>query len=219
MSTVHQVAAQALLEKWMVEPTGGETIIETRDRLRRGFYPTRHVRIIGQSDPRAGSWSLEQVAAFMYVHVGLCNGRFVQVDIEMHDTPHSDAQRTANAAVLAELPEPFCAELDMDQNCSPYGDGTIRWTEPIIADRGTGVGRDSGDGVVRTICEEFLVRPSWGVPLEVGTTAASTTALHLAQRHAVARWPYNSTVVSVLLDAEHFGTAPVGAQLTLAGMP
>jgi hypothetical protein len=207
VSTVHTAAAEALLEQWMTQPGGGAMIVEARRRLRNGFYPTHHVRIIGQTDPRAGSWPLEQVAAFLFVHAGLGAGKFVQVDIEMHEAPRRDAERAANAAVLADLPAPFSAALDMEQNCSPRGDGTISWNAPIIADRGTGVGQEVEQGV-QTLCEEFAVRPASGIPLEVGSTTASTTAVHLALGGAVARWPYRSTVVSILLDAERYAAAP-----------
>jgi hypothetical protein len=184
----------------MRDPECSATLAETSERLRRRTFPVDYVSVIGQPDPRAG-WPMEQVAAFLKVHASINLGAFVRVDIDMLEAPASDAHRAANARVLSEIPPPFTVDLDMDQNCSPDGDGVLRWTDTIHAQRSDGIGVVDDDGLTRPRFEPYEVgAAAGGVPLEVGSTKASVTLWHLARSRGVARWPYGSTVLTVLLD-------------------
>jgi hypothetical protein len=221
LKSFHETAADAYMTHLLGDPAASAALIETRESLRRHRFPIEYVRVIAQADARAGDWPMEQVAAFLSVHAGLNSGKYARVDIDLLEVPWPDDERVKNAAVLAELPPPFHGWVDPSQNCSPGGDGIVSWTEPIHCQRSTGLGSTDGDGSTRPIVKECMIRalesPNWGIPLEIGSTKASVTAMHLLHEQAVARWPYGSTVLTVLVNTEAYGP-PAGTQQTLAGL-
>lgn len=199
------------MRQMMHDAGAAPVLAETHEKLRRHGFDSSYVDVIGQPDPRAG-WPMEQAAAFLHVHSALNSGRFARVDIELHEEPGSDrGGREANAAVVGDLPSPFVGWVDTAQNCSPTGDGSVSWAEPIWTRRSTGFGSTDADGATTAISEDFQIRPygtnGSGVPLEIGSTKASVTAAHLARFRGVARWPYGSTVMTILLDTTAIGAA------------
>lgn len=208
MPAVHEVGAEALLDRMMDHPGASRTLAETRHRLRLpGDHPmafnSDYVDAIGQifrADP--GRWPMEQVAAFTAVHTKLCSGEVLQVLIGcegMDGGPKPDRKRRENAAKLADLPSPFEAEVDATQNAGDY-DGTLKWHAPIRMYGATGAvfldpcrrSAKQPVGIVRTITD------GWA-PLEIGYTQPSRTLLHLLEMGAVARWPYGSDYIRLFV--------------------
>ncbi|MFD1309073.1 hypothetical protein [Streptomyces kaempferi] len=102
---------------------------------------------------------------------------------------------------MSDLPVPFVAELDVEQNAADE-DGTLSWTEEIIVTRSTGVPYTAACASRETVTIP-TVMPSYRVPLEVGTTKPSRTLLHLEEDGGVARWAYGSQDLYVLLNLHH----------------
>jgi hypothetical protein len=219
VTTYHESAAEHLMDAMLREPEGVQILADTRTLLRNRQMPLDYVDVIGQSDPRGGVWPMEQVAAFLKVHASLNSGQYARVDLDLLEAPSSDADRVTNAAVIGDLPDPFRAWLNPDQNCNPNGDGALWWRDVITARRSTGLGVVDDDGATVAVFGDQLVRanPDGGIPLEVGSTKASVTMTHLARCKGVARWPYGSTVMTILLDTAWFGSPP-GTQESLRGL-
>lgn len=159
---------------------------------------------IGQTQHRAAYWPPEQAAAFLRVHTGLMSGEFAMSLLEVGEVPAEDAERLVNAERLARMHPAFIARLDTEQ-VNAEGDGELRWTAPIRVQRSTG--SPSAGGAV--LSPELTEReaPPGRVPLEVGLTYPSRTLLHLLNHGGVARWPYQSKVVALLLNVESEGAA------------
>lgn len=208
MSTGHEYGAEKLLDRMMDHQGASRTLAETRRRFKLpadhpGAFGDEYTAVIGQTF-RVGpaNWPMEQMAAFTAVHTKICVGEVLQVLIGGADTdggPFADKRRDDNAAKLADLPEPFQAEVDRSQNGADY-DGTLKWHAPIQMDGAT-------DAVFLPPCSRAMKQPlaivstvsaGWA-PLEIGYTMPSRTMLHLLQHGSVARWPYGSDTIRLLV--------------------
>lgn len=203
MTTSHQRGAHAVLDRILtLEPTAA-ALVRTRHRLAVGDHFTpEFVDAVGQMHRLTpGNWPVHQVAAFLDIHAAIGAGRYAMVQVEVGTAPRPDAGRAANAAALADLPEPFMAQLDLDQNAADE-DGKVAWTEDVIVTRSTGVSYTAGCAVPESLTIPTVVG-SFRVPLEVGTTMPSRTLLHLEEDGGVARWAYDSTDLYILLNLGH----------------
>jgi hypothetical protein len=211
VTNVHELVADQLLNDILRHPPAAAVLADTREELRRsiGGFDRDYVAAIGQIHALAGSWPMEQVAAFLSVHAQRMSGRFGMVTIEVGEPPGSDSERAVNAECLATLPHPFCASVDINQGCSADGDGELRWTEPITINRSTGVGEVGADGKTRPVMTTCLIPPTIPVPLEIGYSKPSVILNHLSIRHyGVARWPYGAPYITLFLNFDVF--APLG---------
>lgn len=204
MTTIHERGAYAVLDRMLtLEPTAA-ALVRTRNRLAAGDHFTPgFVSAVGQIHRKdlPARWPVHQVAAFLDIHAGVGAGRYAIVQVEVGTAPRPDAQRAANARALADLPEPFTAELDLAQNAADE-DGMVAWSEDIVATRSTGVAYTACCTARESLTIPTVLRPC-SVPLEVGTTMPSRTLLHLEEDGGVARWAYDSTDLYVLLNLGH----------------
>jgi hypothetical protein len=203
MTTSHERGAHAVLDRILTTEPTAAALVRTRNRLTRGDHFTPgFVDAIGQIHRiTPARWPVHQVAAFLDIHAGIGAGRYAMVQVEVGTAPRSDAKRSANAAALADLPEPFTAEVDLVQNAADE-DGTLVWSEDIIVTRSMGVPYRAGCTTPESLTMPTAVRP-FRVPLEIGTTMPSRTLLHLEEDGGVARWAYGSTDLYVLLSLRH----------------
>src|ERR1044072_3983302 len=137
---------------------------------------------------RSSTW------ASPYGRAGVC-----RLSIELGAHPGRDKDQAGNDAKLKELPSPFSASFEGGAgDC----DGWFSWGQSVT------VHHHMGEG------EHLTVRyPASGVPLEVGRTEPETTVWHLRRDGGVARWPYGSSCVTLLLATT--GTAGGGLALRL----
>lgn len=199
MTTVHEQAADQLLSNILEDETAASTFAGIRRRI--GRFDPGYVAAVGQMFLyRPEKWPLEQAAAFMRVHAKIGAGEVALCGIEVGAYAAADREREANTAALADLPGPFDARVDQRQNGGDY-DGRLRWHEPIDVYL---AGEPRGDG---TWAEEegswSTTRAGWA-PLEIGYTMPSRTLLHLLEFGAVARWPYDSNSITLLVDVTRF---------------
>jgi hypothetical protein len=159
-------------------------------------------RAIGQHptlDP--GSWAEEQVAAFIEAHLLVIGASVADVLVGTGGVPQPDKDREGNAAILATLPHPFTAEVNMKQHMTE-GDGMVRWSEPIRVSLLTGLIARKPDGTTWPLPVSFLVPPGSAL-LEIGSTLPSRTWSHLVERTGrVARWPYDRDRIRVMLNLD-----------------
>ena len=203
--TVHEDAAQLLLEELQADPERAVTLTRMRAALRDGTYNRQLVAWAGQTLHDPAYWPPHQVAAVTHILDGLAYGRIVRRRIRVGATPGPDANRQENAARLRAVEAPFLAKLDMSQNGADC-DGTLSWDRPVNLWRSLGVRLEHQQGIYGSVHAPFEVRP-WSVPLEVGYTFPSRTAMHLMLEGAVARWAYDDEEICLLLDLPRLGVA------------
>lgn len=145
------------------------------------------VPIVGQIDRRAG-WSIGQVYAAALTLDGIMAGRILMRRLYVGEGPHADKMREENAAALAKLPEPWRVWVDETQ----YGadsDGWLKWDQPRMF-----LQNETPEHAFGAWC----AIDEGCAPLEIGTTNASRSWMHLVQSGSLARWPYDDDCVTVL---------------------
>ncbi len=168
---------------FMRRPEGAATLARYEEAIRAGFFDDMeegYQAALGQ--PHIGGWSIGQVWALATMHSAILLGQVATVRVQTLGKPAADRQRDVNAAVLGDLPTPFVAALNLQQNGADC-DGNIRWTSDIR---------------VTLRPERVGSMPPDRVPLEVGTCSASRILMHLISHGGVARWPYESDDIWIL---------------------
>ncbi|MCL3994862.1 hypothetical protein [Streptomyces lavenduligriseus] len=191
--------ALALLDRFLFSRKAAEALVLTRMHLRDGKLDGRLVAVVGQQD-RMNIWPAEQAAAYLRVHAGLMSGEFARVEIAVGAHPSADAERRKNGQKLAVLPQPFHAAVDQDQNFAD-ADGQFWWSTPIKVEKSVGVSYYDHNSRYPVLTSELVSEGA--VPLEVGVTKASRTLLHLMHGGGVARWPYGTDTVTLLINLHH----------------
>ncbi|MFD9056192.1 hypothetical protein ACFWCM_12830 [Streptomyces albidoflavus] len=197
--TMHEEVAEDQLDDILQDPGSARVFAEWRRRFQEGNYDAQYVAAIGQTNRDPKYWPLEQTASFIHVHTGLMSGLYGHVSISVGASPGPDADRAGNAEKLRHVHRLFAAHLDMEQNGAD-SDGDLSWKQGISLNRSSGLGliTDCGTAPVRMLAN---VAP-WKVPLEVGSSKPSRTFLHLHMEGGVARWPYDSDRITLLLNLE-----------------
>lgn len=200
MTSAHEVAAQGALDHFLADPSGWDALRVYREGIGAGRYGR-----LGDAIHQTwlGTWPLEQVACFAIVWSDICTGSVAQVQISAPEGPGADADREGNSRLLADLPEPFRAVVSPDQN-SDDQDGYLYWDCPIKVEVSTGEPEIAADGSVAPRIAVRQLLPG-SAPLEIGSTKASTTLMHLRRERKVARWPYGSDRIWLLAEVgEHW---------------
>lgn len=209
--TVHEEAAELLLEKYQRSPETVRTLIELRNRHidgeldEGGVWGSGYADALGSSARFASKrWPLHQHAAFLELHALIGSGRVAFTYIGTGGTPGSDADRVGNAAKLEGTCPPFQASLSAKQNCASR-DGELRWAEELEISRPTGLYfyEDSCERAAQTPMVRPATRPAGWAPLEVGDSWPSRTLMHLWQHGTVARWPYGSNLIWLFLSYDY----------------
>lgn len=222
MTTTHEYMAECTLERLLSDADGREALALARSGLREGKWHDAYVDAVGQHGllPRT-SWPMEQVAAFAEVHTLVFGGAVAHIPVATLRPPLRDADREGNAEILATLPRPFRAEVDMHQ-ANAGGDGTVSWDEPIWVSLATGLIDRHPDGTTTPFPLHIKVPPGSAV-LEIGSSLPSRTWEHLIWGGgSVARWPYGHSLFVLFLNldrttmlghlfAEHLTTLEAGA--------
>lgn len=204
--TDHETWAELALERYLSDPDGPETLNLARQGLRTEQWDDEYVAAIGQHGILAPtSWPEEQLAAFAEVHALIYGGSVATVLVGTGRKPGADADREGNAAILATLPKPFRAEVDMQQQFS-QGDGILSWDEPIRASLATGLIERRPDGSTCPQVIRSMIPPGSAV-LEIGSSVPSRTWAHLIDRGtSVARWPYGYDRLRLMVNLDETST-------------
>lgn len=187
--TWHRQGVELIVDRALKEPTGKE-LRKQLHRIRRewlqGLFTLGDV--IGQQ-PSYLKWDIYDAYAFAAVHAMLDDGLVFAVKIEVGSTPTADLKVTENQRRLDEIAEPFSATF---LGRAGYDfDGYLNWNEPIK------LGHVFQSSLKLITPDQFKC-----VALEVGFTKPSRTLTHLKTEFGVARWPYNSSYIYLLVRSD-----------------
>jgi hypothetical protein len=204
--TDHETMAELALQRFLSDPDGAETLSLAQLGLRSEQWDDEYIAAIGQHGLlEPSSWPMEQVAAFIQVHNLIYGGSVATVLVGTGHEPRGDAAREENAAVLATLPRPFRATVDMRQRFA-QGDGLLEWDEPVRVSLATGLIDRRPDGGTFPLTASFKIPPGKAV-LEIGSSLPSRTWSHLiAGGGAVARWPYDYNRLRLMVNLDETTT-------------
>lgn len=160
-----------------------------RDRMNDGVYKHQYIELFVSSRGRrytlADAYAFGQLASRYWAgHIMICQVGFR----DPVSGPEADRDVEANRAMLARMIAPFRGTI-----IPGHGpDGMIYWDRPIL------MGRQVADD--RGIPVEVPVEvPAGGIQLEVGDLHTYNGWHHLRAETGMARWPYGSPVVTILL--------------------
>jgi hypothetical protein len=170
----------------------GPLLQQVREKLLRGDYG-KLADVVFQNG--RNSIATEDVFGFAQVWAHLHMGHIGVCTINLHELPGSDADVLGNQSKLNENIHPlFQAIVDPARGGLGGDDGTLSWDQPIELTR-LFLNEESGE----CRSEAWLCEPQ-AISLEIGTTNISTTLMHLRGRMGVARWPYGSEEITVLVS-------------------
>lgn len=186
--TLHEDGAEDVLRQDVLNDARGvgDALAQYADGRMRGRWASEYHDALGQ--PYTGKWlDVPQTWMWLRVHSMIDNGRVGLATVALEAVPARDRDRDVNARVLAALPFPFDAQLDLEQRAGD-DDGTVTWCQTVWGATGDGRG-----GHRQVECPGPRA-----VPLEVGACLPSRVILHLIRAGGVARWPYGSSTMHVL---------------------
>lgn len=165
--------------------------LQLADELTRQPQLTWLVTALGQ--PHFG-WTNGELAMLYRLMTAWKNGEIAVTQLPVGTQPHRDAARAENAAALEALQrigdgDLFRAKVNQTQRHAE-GDGTLHWTRRII------LGARSPEHPREEIVA--VVNGPGDAPLEIGSSNASTTFMHLAGGGNLARWAYGSDNVVLI---------------------
>ena len=143
--------------------------------------------------PHRSSWDLFSAYAFYQVIVALTDGQVLWSAVWVGETPLADKYMTRMETSLNERLLPPTWSVSLDRNTQNMNDGLLR-----------------KKGVHSFTCEDqddrtWRLEENAVVPIEIGTTRAMRTYFHLfglGERQRVARWPYGSKNIHLLLSTK-----------------
>jgi hypothetical protein len=177
-------------EHLLKDPTFSAWLVQTKRALQAGGFPKEIVDAVFQRNWRGTSVSLVDTWGFAQVWACWRAEELAIVSVEVGGPPHGDSVIETNNALLKQAAEPFQGEFRPERGRGASCDGSFWWSEPIHLSLAEGGRFGAKKG---------------GLPLEVGSTTAATTLGHIRGNGGVARWPYGSNRIIVLLRT---GPAP-----------
>lgn len=178
-------------------------LFKTAKQLReKSYYATWYVDILFQKFGRFPA-DIYDAYCFLQVHSMIQCGDLMSVYVDVGKEPEADKNIEYNDGVLKNLSYPFSGTF--------YGglgdqDGRLSWLGDIKVNR-TNHTTDLTDEEVEQCNKQcshvqvvdFNGHADQSAPLEVGYTQAWTTLLHLKRSGSLARWPYGSTKIWLLV--------------------
>lgn len=186
MTTYHERGLVASFERALESaPELAASLIKVRKRIRE--YDPKVVDFVVQ---KQRNMTLEETYAFSIVWHWFNSGQFYLASIPVGSTPFSDNQLELNQKALTELPEKgfrtkvWCGSYECDGEFS--WDFDIGLTSFVKSGKGT---CDCGCKSSKRVPKVKTFAPA-SAPLEIGSTCASRSLLHLQQSRSLARWAY-----------------------------
>lgn len=152
-----------------------------------------------------GGWDPGQYAYLHRLYQFWAMGELAATRLNIGCGPYGDRQHELNQAALNALavidgPEDpgITAGVDLDQKTSPDGDGWFTWSNEIVL--GIAIPDEPGTEAWAYVDP---IGPDYTIPLEIGYTDTQTTYYHLLRGWGVARWPYGSEAVVLLVPSTY----------------
>jgi hypothetical protein len=193
-STCARVAEEVSIA-WLKDEQKRELLLGIHVKMVEGFYNPSYLGLV--IDPHfRRTYNLADAVVWANFLSLYFSGRVLAAEVGVPNdaTPFSDKDTEGNNQVLASLFEPFTAQFFGGK--STDGDGSFAWNEPISLTRTL----DDTMGNVTT--ESVSVGPR-SVALEVGSVNTYNTLHRLRFGSGVARWPYDSSTITILIPDAH----------------
>jgi len=206
--SVHDRALLNIAKEYLNDPDWLETVAMYLRNMRNGVYSKDAIDVVFQNWDRFGEYTFVDAVAYMLIHTDIHLGKIAKTVIDIGCEPSSDTDRDSNSAALMKGLESINAwgttlfdPNSTEAKCRFFGnfwggsadeDGYIEWD-------GNASFWIFKDGK----CDHDIKIPGRRVPLEVGYTMPGRTIAHLASARGLARWPYNSKIITILVVVDN----------------
>lgn len=181
-----------------------DVLVEFLHKLRTNYW--NDVQLINAVfQPYRGAWlpSLEDALCWQRIWNDITEGKILLTSVFVGHNPKRDKEKEYHQKTLdSHLFDGMHAEVE---NGCGENDGSFKWKNLRCVE-----GHTNGWWKRTWKCGIIELEEAT-CPLEIGYTAGSKTLEHLGYlwgrgRGAVARWPYNSETIWILIHKEHFGS-------------
>ncbi len=174
--------------------------------MNRGLYEKTYLDTVFQKWERFGKYDLYDAWCFAQFHYKLTTGAIARTRVSIGIAPFADNKVDENDLALSNLPFPFSGSFwggTQDQ------DGLIKWNTPILAE--TSECKGGNDVNIDDDIIQYWVIPPGILPLEVGYMDCSKSYFYqVSGKQGVARWPYGSRDIHLLLNLDSWQAEKVG---------
>lgn len=181
-------------------PEGARVIATYVSQMEDGFWDANYLDIFLQKWDRFNRYTIYDACAFSEIHTAIALGQILLVKVHVGTVPYSDSEIEENNLALAQIgdgvyhlwddtgildipPTSFSATF---WGGKADADGLFAWHQPIEFSANT-----PENGIVHQTIDPGCI------PLEIGYTNAWTSLGHLIQERGLARWPYDSKVITL----------------------
>lgn len=160
-------------------------------QLKEGFYVQEEVDVILQEWP-GHSYDIYDAYALSQVRASILGGQIGTAKVDLGATPRADFEVAYHNRMLTHSPDGIFSGRFYGGSADQ--DGEFAWKHSID------LTVQRYDAATNALLEETCVPiDARSVPLEVGYTKGSRTLLHLMQERGLARWPYESAWLHILV--------------------
>jgi hypothetical protein len=210
---VHGRTLVDIVQQYLNDPDWLETIAVYLRNMQSGFYPRVTIDEFFQKWEGHGDYELVDAVAYMLIHTDILSGKIAKTMIDVGSVPFSDDEVIKNGLALSnglsninvwgpasdEYPK---AKTDCSFSGAFWGkkegeDGYIEWKDDAVF----WLFKDS-------LCNKIRIAER-RVPLEVGYTMPGRTVSHLMTDRAIARWPYGSKMITILVVQDNDAWRPI----------
>jgi hypothetical protein len=200
MTTIYDDALKIAWEEKSKDPEYAKAIFDVYTRMLSGSFNQKFLDMVFQKYRE--NYDIYDAYAFAQIGAGIFDGSIVTAEIDIGQSPHEDKAIEDNNRIISSVQnigtlkdtktgyqrtvgKVFQAEFWGGLESS---DGYVKWAEPIYM-------LQQVDGTTTKSIEI----PPGQIPLEVGYTSAARTMNHLGIERGLARWPYDSNIVTLLV--------------------
>ncbi len=150
-------------------------------------------------DYRGWECSVEDALAWSQLWEGFSRGQILYIPVQVGETPLTDKNRAKNEKTLNGGLKRWKMKASVLRH-NGDDDGRIDWSEPLVVDQAW---FDPESSIERY--RTYQIPAGW-CRLEIGATKGSRTVFHLrgGRKSGVARWPYRSEMMWILLPAQSY---------------
>ncbi|MCP3763675.1 hypothetical protein NLX67_14965 [Domibacillus sp. A3M-37] len=182
-----------LQSKFLKEPEWFPLMYGYIDKLQNGHYEPKYV-VDSIFQKSRFNPDIDIVDAYCFAHIwaGIHSEIIITAAIEIGQGPYQDSKVELNNKLLEKIADTDCpgkATFVPQQGASANDDGIFKWNEEMWFAKQN---HPKGTKTLIPLKDGYL-------PLEVGSTDSFRTFRHIFQGFGVARWPYNSPYLYVMV--------------------
>jgi hypothetical protein len=200
MTTIYEYAEKNVCDEALKDPAWKTVLSDVYIRMMTGFYDQKILDVILQK--YRCNYDIYDAYSFTLIFSAIFTGDVAIMELNIGEKPFADKEVKKNNETISRVEKIELLEninSGIQENTGKIfrgefwggladSDGIIEWKKSIRMHKFS----EDGSSTIINV-------PGRSVPLEVGYTSGGRTYNHLFSEHGLARWPYESTNVTLLV--------------------